>query len=306
MRPGGDYAAAGVSIEAGERAVTLMKAAVARAGRPEVVGGIGGVAGLFDASALARYRRPLLATSTDGVGTKVVIAQRLGRYDTVGIDLVAMVVDDLAACGAEPLFLTDYVVFGKLIPERAAEVVRGVAHGCEQAGCALLGGLTTKQRASGLLTAVCHTADDLGGALGNQLAEHHVVGQEQRFRTAGDQVVHDHRDQVDAHRAVTAQPLGDDHLGAHPVGGGGEQRAPVGGQPGGVEQPGEAADPTEHLRPGRAGDRLPHQRHGAIPRLDAHPSGLVPRASTAHGRAPAAPTPSSTCLPRSDSATGTG
>ena len=144
MRPGGDYAAAGVSIEAGERAVTLMKAAVARAGRPEVVGGIGGFAGLFDASALAHYRRPLLATSTDGVGTKVVIAQRLGRYDTVGIDLVAMVVDDLAACGAEPLFLTDYVVFGRLRPERAAAVVAGVAQGCVQAGCALLGGETAE------------------------------------------------------------------------------------------------------------------------------------------------------------------
>jgi phosphoribosylformylglycinamidine cyclo-ligase len=142
--PGGDYAAAGVSIEAGERAVTLMTAAVARAGRPEVVGGIGGFAGLFDASALARYRRPLLATSTDGVGTKVVIAQRLGRYDTVGIDLVAMVVDDLAACGAEPLFLTDYVVFGRLRPERAAAVVAGVAEGCVRAGCALLGGETAE------------------------------------------------------------------------------------------------------------------------------------------------------------------
>ena len=109
-----------------------------------MVGGIGGFAGLFDASALARYRRPLLATSTDGVGTKVVIAQRLGRYDTVGIDLVAMVVDDLVACGAEPLFLTDYVVFGRLRPERAAAVVAGVAEGCVRAGCALLGGETAE------------------------------------------------------------------------------------------------------------------------------------------------------------------
>jgi phosphoribosylformylglycinamidine cyclo-ligase len=142
--PGGGYAAAGVSIEAGERAVALMAAAVARAARPEVVGGIGGFAGLFDASLLARYRRPLLATATDGVGTKVVIAQRLGRYDTVGIDLVAMVVDDLVACGAEPLFLTDYVVFGRLQPERAAAVVAGVAEGCVQAGCALLGGETAE------------------------------------------------------------------------------------------------------------------------------------------------------------------
>ena len=144
MRPAPDYQAAGVSIEAGDRAVALMREAIARTAGPEVLGGIGGFAGLFDASRLTTYRRPLLATSTDGVGTKVVIAQRLGRYGTVGIDLVAMVVDDLVTCGAEPLFLTDYVVFGKLVPERAAEVVRGVAHGCEQAGCALLGGETAE------------------------------------------------------------------------------------------------------------------------------------------------------------------
>ena len=138
------YAASGVSIDAGDRAVALMKAAVRAASRPEVVGGIGGFAGLFDASKLASYRRPLLATSTDGVGTKVVIAQRLGRYDTVGIDLVGMVVDDLATCGAEPLFMTDYVVFGRLDPERAAAVVAGVAEGCVRAGCALIGGETAE------------------------------------------------------------------------------------------------------------------------------------------------------------------
>jgi phosphoribosylformylglycinamidine cyclo-ligase len=133
-----------VSIEAGETAVGLMRDSVARAAVPEVIGGIGGFAGLFDASRLTRYRRPLLATSTDGVGTKVVIAQQLGRYDTVGIDLVAMVADDLVCCGAEPLFLTDYVVFGKLRPERAAAVVSGVAEGCVRAGCALLGGETAE------------------------------------------------------------------------------------------------------------------------------------------------------------------
>jgi phosphoribosylformylglycinamidine cyclo-ligase len=138
------YQAAGVSIEAGEAAVALMRDAIARTRRPEVIGGIGGFAGLFDASRLASYRHPLLATSTDGVGTKVVVAQRLGRYDTVGIDLVAMVVDDLVTCGAEPLFLTDYVVFGRLRAERAAAVVSGVARGCEQAGCALLGGETAE------------------------------------------------------------------------------------------------------------------------------------------------------------------
>jgi phosphoribosylformylglycinamidine cyclo-ligase len=148
MRPGpgagSAYESAGVSIEAGDRAVALMRDAVARTAGPEVLGGIGGFAGLFDASRLTGYRRPLLATATDGVGTKVVIAQRLGRYGTVGLDLVAMVVDDLVTCGAEPLFMTDYVVFGRLSAERAAEVVRGVALGCELAGCALLGGETAE------------------------------------------------------------------------------------------------------------------------------------------------------------------
>jgi phosphoribosylformylglycinamidine cyclo-ligase len=139
-----DYHAAGVSIEAGDRAVALMRDAVAQTAGPEVIGGIGGFAGLFDASRLTGYRRPLLATATDGVGTKVVIAQRLHRYGTIGLDLVAMVVDDLVTCGAEPLFMTDYVVFGRLVAERAAEVVAGVARGCELAGCALLGGETAE------------------------------------------------------------------------------------------------------------------------------------------------------------------
>ncbi len=143
--PGGlSYAAAGVDIGAGDRAVDLMRSAVASTARPEVMGGIGGFAGLFDASRLAAYRHPVLATSTDGVGTKVVIASRLGIYDTVGIDLVAMVADDLAACGAEPLFMTDYVVCGAVRPERVAAIVSGVARGCAAAGCALLGGETAE------------------------------------------------------------------------------------------------------------------------------------------------------------------
>jgi len=138
------YAGAGVDIAAGERAVDLIRESVARTARPEVVGGIGGFAGLFDASRLAGYRRPLLATSTDGVGTKVVLAQRLGVYDTIGIDLVGMVVDDLVVCGAEPLFLTDYVVCGRVRPERVAAIVGGVARGCVLAGCALIGGETAE------------------------------------------------------------------------------------------------------------------------------------------------------------------
>jgi phosphoribosylformylglycinamidine cyclo-ligase len=138
------YADAGVDIAAGDVAVTLMRAHVARTARPEAIGGIGGFAGLFDASKLVSYRHPILATSTDGVGTKVEIARRLGRFDTIGIDLVAMVADDLVACGAEPLFLTDYVVCGAVVPERVAAIVSGVADGCAQAGCALLGGETAE------------------------------------------------------------------------------------------------------------------------------------------------------------------
>jgi phosphoribosylformylglycinamidine cyclo-ligase len=142
--PGPSYARAGVDIAAGERAVDLIRAAVARTAGPEVVGGLGGFAGLFDASRLTGYRRPLLATATDGVGTKVVLAQQLGVYDTIGIDLVGMVVDDLVVCGAEPLFLTDYVVCGRVRPERVAAIVGGVAQGCVLAGCALIGGETAE------------------------------------------------------------------------------------------------------------------------------------------------------------------
>jgi phosphoribosylformylglycinamidine cyclo-ligase len=144
---GGDaltYSAAGVDIEAGERAVELMKEWVAIAQRPETVGGIGGFAGLFDASALAAYRRPLLATSTDGVGTKVVIAQQMGVHDTIGFDLVGMVVDDIVVYGAEPLFMTDYIVCGRVVPERVAAIVKGIAQACMSAGCALAGGETAE------------------------------------------------------------------------------------------------------------------------------------------------------------------
>jgi phosphoribosylformylglycinamidine cyclo-ligase len=138
------YAAAGVDIDAGERAVRLMRDSVARATRPEVVGGLGGFAGLFDASALRGFRRPLLATSTDGVGTKVAIAQRMDRHDTIGRDLVGMLVDDLVVCGAEPLFVTDYIACGSLVPERIAAIVGGVAEGCRLAGAALVGGETAE------------------------------------------------------------------------------------------------------------------------------------------------------------------
>jgi phosphoribosylformylglycinamidine cyclo-ligase len=138
------YAAAGVDVEAGEHAVALMKASIARAQRPEVVGDFGGFAGMFDVSIIKGMTRPLLATSTDGVGTKVVIAQKMDKHDTIGIDLVAMVVDDLVVCGAEPLFMTDYIATGKVVPERIAAIVSGIAEGCRQAGCALVGGETAE------------------------------------------------------------------------------------------------------------------------------------------------------------------
>jgi phosphoribosylformylglycinamidine cyclo-ligase len=137
------YAASGVDIDAGERAVTLMRSAVERTNRPEVVGGLGGFAGLF-ALDVAKYRRPLLASSTDGVGTKIALARQLDRHDTVGIDLVAMVVDDLVACGAEPLFVQDYVACGRVVPERIAAIVTGIAEGCTRSGAALVGGETAE------------------------------------------------------------------------------------------------------------------------------------------------------------------
>ena len=138
------YRDAGVDIEAGELAVELMKASIAKASRPEVIGSIGGFAGLFDASALKQYKQPLLATSTDGVGTKTEIARMMGIYDTIGEDLVAMVVDDLVVCGAEPLFMTDYIAVGKVIPTRIAAIVKGIAKGCEKANTALIGGETAE------------------------------------------------------------------------------------------------------------------------------------------------------------------
>jgi len=138
------YKDSGVDIDAGDRAVELMKASIAKATRPEVMGGIGGFAGLFDASALKKFNKPLLATSTDGVGTKTEIARQMGIYDTIGEDLVAMVVDDLVVCGAEPLFMTDYIAVGKVIPTRIADIVKGIARGCVKANTALIGGETAE------------------------------------------------------------------------------------------------------------------------------------------------------------------
>ncbi|MEZ5183054.1 MAG: phosphoribosylformylglycinamidine cyclo-ligase [Acidimicrobiales bacterium] len=136
---GETYAAAGVSIEAGEEAVARIKDKVRSTFRPEVIGDIGGFGGLF-AFANHRYKHPVLVSSTDGVGTKALVAQAAGSFETIGIDLVAMCVDDLVCQGAEPLFFLDYIAVGQLDPDHIEQLVEGVAEGCRQAGCALIGG----------------------------------------------------------------------------------------------------------------------------------------------------------------------
>jgi len=137
------YKKAGVDIEAAARAVELIRERARSAFRSEVLTEIGGFGGLFSFDR-ERYREPVLVSATDGVGTKLVIAQTLNKHETVGIDLVAMSVDDIVCQGAEPLFFLDYIACGKLVPERIAQIVEGIAAGCKQAGCALLGGETAE------------------------------------------------------------------------------------------------------------------------------------------------------------------
>jgi phosphoribosylformylglycinamidine cyclo-ligase len=138
----GAYRNAGVDIDAGEHAVDLMRSAVEATRRPEVVGGLGGFASVM--ALPAGMREPLLVSSTDGVGTKTAIAMAMGRYDTIGLDLVAMCADDLVCAGAEPLFFLDYVAVGRVFPERVAAIVASVAEGCSLAGCSLIGGETAE------------------------------------------------------------------------------------------------------------------------------------------------------------------
>ena len=148
------YAGAGVDIAAGDRAVELIKSRLTST-RPEVVGGLGGFAGLFRIDA-----DRLLATSTDGVGTKVAIAQAMDVHDTIGIDLVAMVVDDIVVCGAEPLFMTDYIACGRVVPERIADIVTGIDRGCAMAGCAFPSctGILYSSTTWGACSAICSAA----------------------------------------------------------------------------------------------------------------------------------------------------
>ncbi len=139
-----DYKKAGVDIEAGYRSVELMKASVQTTMRPEVLGGLGGFSGAFSLSNIRQMEDPVLLSGTDGCGTKVKLAFLLDRHDTIGIDAVAMCVNDVACAGGEPLFFLDYIACGKNYPEKIASIVSGVAEGCRQAGCALIGGETAE------------------------------------------------------------------------------------------------------------------------------------------------------------------
>lgn len=139
-----DYKNAGVDIEAGYRSVELMKKHVKETMRPEVLGGLGGFAGAFDLSGIKKMEEPVLLSGTDGCGTKVKLAFLMDRHDTIGIDAVAMCVNDIACSGGEPLFFLDYIACGKNYPEKIASIVSGVAEGCKQSGCALVGGETAE------------------------------------------------------------------------------------------------------------------------------------------------------------------
>ena len=177
------YAQAGVDVEAGDRAVALMRAAVEATQGPRVLGGIGGFAGLWrlagpDGPRAGHDRDqgisdPVLAAASDGVGTKLLVAQALGRHDTVGIDLVAMVVDDVVVTGAEPLFVLDYLAVGRVDPERVATIVAGVAEGCRLARCALLGGETAEHP-----DAMAPDAYDLAGFALGMVERDRLLGQD--------------------------------------------------------------------------------------------------------------------------------
>jgi len=138
------YAQSGVDTHAGDLAVELMKNSIKGTLSEHVVGGFGGFAGMFDVSFLKSFERPILATSTDGVGTKVAIAQAIDKHDTIGQDLVGMVVDDIVVVGAKSMFMTDYIATGKIVPERIAEIVSGIASACQQVGVSLIGGETAE------------------------------------------------------------------------------------------------------------------------------------------------------------------
>ena len=184
------YAQAGVDVEAGDRAVALMRSAVEATHGPRVLGGIGGFAGLWrlagDLGRAGVPTDPVLAAASDGVGTKLLVAQALDRHDTVGIDLVAMVVDDVVVPGAEPLFVLDYLAVGRVDPERVAAIVAGVAEGCRLARCALLGGETAEHP-----DAMAPDAYDLAGFALGMVERDRLLGPD---RVAAGDVLLDHAD----------------------------------------------------------------------------------------------------------------
>lgn len=167
-----DYKSAGVDIEAGYKSVELMKAHVKETMRPEVMGGLGGFSGAFSLKAIKDMEEPVLLSGTDGCGTKVKIAMLLDKHDTIGIDAVAMCVNDVACAGGEPLFFLDYIACGKNYPEKIANIVKGVAEGCKQSGCALIGGETAEHPGlmaedeydlAGFTVGVCDKKDLIAG-----------------------------------------------------------------------------------------------------------------------------------------------
>ncbi|MDO5727441.1 MAG: phosphoribosylformylglycinamidine cyclo-ligase [Bowdeniella nasicola] len=182
MQPEITYADAGVSTQAGDRAVELMRQAVAATHGANVPGGFGGFAGLYDIGAIKTMNRPLLATSTDGVGTKIELARQLDIHDTIGQDLVAMVIDDIVVIGATPLFMTDYIACGTVVPERIAAIVSGIARACHTCDTALIGGETAEH--PGVLAADEY---DLAGAVTGVVDADAMIGP-QRVRE-GDAVI---------------------------------------------------------------------------------------------------------------------
>ena len=266
--PVNPYTAAGVDTAAGDLAVELMKSAVRRTHGPEVMGGVGGFAGLFDASAFRAYTKPLLATSTDGVGTKVAIAQAIDKHDTIGLDLVGMVVDDIVVVGAKPLFMTDYIACGKVFPERIADIVRGIAAGCAETGTALVGGETAEH--PGLLGINDY---DVAGAATGVVEADQLLGADRvarRRRRAGPRVERPALERLLA-RAPHRRPC------RHPVR---RQRARPRHD---VGRGAARADPPVHAAAAAADHRVPGSGARAQPR-DRRRHRREPRARAAEGR----------------------
>ncbi|MED4172531.1 phosphoribosylformylglycinamidine cyclo-ligase [Halalkalibacterium halodurans] len=218
------YKQAGVDIEAGYEAVARMKKHVLRTARPEVIGGLGSFGGMFDLSAL-NMKEPVLVSGTDGVGTKLMLAFQMNKHDTIGVDAVAMCVNDIVVQGAEPLYFLDYIACGKSEPARIEAIVKGIADGCEQAGCALIGGETaempgmydeTEYDVAGFAVGAVEKADLVTGAdiesgdliLGLPSSGVHSNG----FSLVRKILLHDHGYTLDSEIAALGKKLGEELL----------------------------------------------------------------------------------------------